>query len=282
MMNAVTSAWFSTYGVSLRAGRDVTDGDTAQAQPVAIVNETLAREFFPGRSPLGAELDDSSTNTRRTIVGVVGDVVYGSRRDRIVCTAYMPLAQSAGLGQGLPRTSLQISLRAVGGELTPVIRGVGAVLGQVDPKLSFTFRIVGDRVRAALSQERLVAVLSSFFGALAAILAGLGLYGLTSYGISRRETEIGVRLALGSSTSGIVRLVCSQTVSLVALGILMGVGASLWLSQFVAALLYDVRPRDPMTMVSSAAALMIVAIIAAWLPARRAILINPADLLRRN
>jgi predicted lysophospholipase L1 biosynthesis ABC-type transport system permease subunit len=282
MMNAVTPGWFATYGVPLRAGRDVADADTAQAPPVAVVNVTFARVFFGGRSPIGSVFDDTSTNTRRTIVGMVGDVVYGSRRDTIIPTAYIPLAQSAGLGPGVARTSLQISIRAASGSPAPVIREIGTALGDVDPELSYTVRVVDDRVRAALAQERLVAVLSSFFGVLAALLAGLGLYGLTSYGISRREMEIGVRLALGSSTASILRLVISQTISLVAMGILIGVGASLWLSHFVAALLYGVGPRDPTTILSAAAALMTVALIAAWLPARRAILINPADLLRRT
>jgi putative ABC transport system permease protein len=282
MMNAVTPGWFATYGVPLRAGRDVADADTAQAPPVAVVNVTFARVFFGGRSPIGSVFDDTSTNTRRTIVGMVGDVVYGSRRDTIIPTAYIPLAQSAGLGPGVARTSLQISIRAASGSPAPVIREIGTALGDVDPELSYTVRVVDDRVRAALAQERLVAVLSSFFGVLAALLAGLGLYGLTSYGISRREMEIGVRLALGSSTASILRLVISQTISLVAMGILIGVGASLWLSHFVAALLYGVGPRDPTTILSAAAALMTLALIAAWLPARRAILINPADLLRRT
>lgn len=281
LMNAVTPGWFSTYRVPLRAGRDVAVADTAQAPPVAIVNETFARVFFGGRSPIGSEFDDTSTNTRRTIVGMVGDVVYGSRRDTIIPTAYVPLAQSAGLGPGVARTNLQISIRA-SGSVAPVIREIGTALGDVDPELSYTSRVVSDRVRAALAQERLVAVLSSFFGVLAALLAGLGLYGLTSYGISRREMEIGVRLALGSSTARILRLVISQTAGLVAMGILIGVGVSLWLSRFVAALLYGVGPRDPTTILSAAAALMTVALIAAWLPARRAILINPADLLRRT
>ncbi len=281
MINAVTPGWFSTYGVPLRAGRDVADADTADAPPVAIVNDTFARVFFPGRSALGAEFDDSSTNKKRTIVGVVGDVIYGSRRDTAGPAAYLPFAQSAGLAPFAARTSFQISVRSMGGPMAPVIRNVGGAFAAVDPRLSFSFRIVGESMRASLSQERLIALLSGFFGALAALLAALGLYGITAYGVSRREVEIGVRLALGGSSGSILRLVLLRTIGLVATGVVLGIASTLWLSQFVRTLVYGLDPRDPVTILGSAAVLMAVAGIAAWLPARRAIQINPADLLRR-
>ena len=119
------------------------------------------------------------------------------------------------------------------------------------------------------------------YGALAALLAALGLYGITAYGVSRREVEIGVRLALGGSSGSILRLVLLRTIGLVATGVVLGIASTLWLSQFVRTLVYGLDPRDPVTILGSAAVLMAVAGIAAWLPARRAIQINPADLLRR-
>ena len=280
LMNAVTPGWFSTYGVSLRAGRDVADTDTADAPSVAIVNETFARVFFPGRSVLGAEFN-SSTNRKSTIVGVVGDVVYGSRRDTVGPEAYLPLAQSAGLSPFAASTIVQMSVRSAGGPMAAVIRNVDGALTAVNPRLSFSFRIVGESMRASLSQERLITSLSGFFGALAALLAGLGLYGITAYGVSRREVEIGVRLALGGSSRSIVRLVLLRTVGLVAVGVVVGIAASLWLSRFVNALVYGLDPHDPLTILTAAAVLIAVAGMAAWLPARRAIRINPADLLRR-
>jgi ABC-type antimicrobial peptide transport system permease subunit len=143
-------------------------------------------------------------------------------------------------------------------------------------------RIVSDSERAALSQERLVAALSGFFGALAALLAGLGLYGITSYGISRRQTEIGVRLALGGSSSNIVRLVLARTAALVSVGLLTGIVASVWLSQFVSALLYGLAPRNIANLLTSAAILLIVAAASVALPARRATQVDPAELLRRT
>jgi predicted permease len=282
LMNAVTPGWFSTYGVRMRAGRDFADTDTATGPPVAIVNETFARAFSPGRSVLGEELDDTSTNKKRTIVGFVDDVVYGSRRDEAGPQAYVPFAQAAGLGPPSARTLLQISVRTAGGTMPPIIRGVTGAIGGVDPRLSFGFRVVGDSERASLAQERLIAWLSGFFAMLAALLAALGLYGVTAYGVSRRETEIGVRLALGGSAGSIVRLVLSRTATLVVVGALVGVVASLWLSRFVAALVYGLEPRDPVIISLSVAVLAVVAGMAAWLPARRAARINPAELLRKT
>jgi predicted permease len=282
LMNAVTPKWFSTYGIRTRMGRDFEDGDTATAPPVAIVNEAFARAFLLGPNILGAEFDDGSTNKKRTIVGVVDDVVYGSRRDSIGPQAYIPFEQSEGLGPALARTSLQISVRSGGGPMGAIIRGVSEAVAAVDPKLSFGVRIVGDSERAALSQERLVAWLSGFFGMLGALLAGLGLYGVTAYGVSRKETEIGVRLALGGSSGSIVRLVLSRTAAMVAAGVLVGVVTSVWLARFVGALLYGLEARDPLNIFLSAAVLVVVAGMAAWWPARRAVRINPADLLRRT
>jgi hypothetical protein len=281
MMNAVTSGWFPTYGQPVR-GRDFTDTDTAIAPPVVVVNETFVREVFPDGAALGAEFTDSATDKRRTIVGVVPDMVYGSRRDNPGAQAYIPLSQSSGLGRGLTTTTFQISVRANQRPPAQIVKGVSAALAAVDPRLSFEVRIVGDAERAALSQERLVAVLSGFFGVLAALLAGLGLYGITSYGISRRRTEIGVRLALGGSSRSIVRLVLSRTATLVSAGLLIGIVASVWLSQFVSALLYGLAPRNVANLVTSAAILLIVAVASVALPARRATQINPADLLRRT
>jgi ABC-type antimicrobial peptide transport system permease subunit len=282
MMNAVTSGWFPTYGLPVRAGRDFTNTDTATAPPVAVVNETFVQVFFPAGGALGAEFSDSATDKKRTIVGVVPDMVYGSRRDDPGPQAYIPLTQSSDLGRGLAITTFQISVRA--NQRTPAltVKDVSAAIAAVDPRLSFDVRIVGDSERAALSQERLVAVLSGFFGVLAAFLAGLGLYGITSYGISLRHTEIGVRLALGGSSSDIVRLVLSRTAALVSAGLLIGIVASLWLSQFVSALLYGLAPRSVANLLTSVAILLVVAGASVTLPARRATQTDPAELLRRT
>jgi putative ABC transport system permease protein len=125
-----------------------------------------------------------------------------------------------------------------------------------------------------------VAMLAGFFGALALLLAGLGLYGVTSYAVSRRRTEIGIRMALGAAPAGVVRLVLSRVTLLVGIGVLAGAAVSVWASQFVATLLYGLAPRDPITLVGSAAVLASVGAVAGWLPAYRASRIDPAEVLR--
>ena len=135
-------------------------------------------------------------------------------------------------------------------------------------------------MNAALTQERIVAMLSGFFGGLALLLAALGLYGVTSYAVSRRRTEIGIRMALGAAPGGVVRLVLRRVAILVGLGIVAGCAVSLWAARFVATLLYGLQPRDPSTLVAAAVVLGTIGALAGWLPARRASRIDPARVLR--
>jgi ABC-type antimicrobial peptide transport system permease subunit len=139
---------------------------------------------------------------------------------------------------------------------------------------------MGDEVRDALAQDRIVAELSGFFGGLALLLAGLGLYGVTSYAVSRRRAEIAIRMALGAAPAGVARLMVSRAIALVAVGVAMGAGISVWASTFAAALLYGLEPRDPFALGGAAVALIAVGFIAAWLPARRAARLDPAEVLR--
>ena len=139
-----------------------------------------------------------------------------------------------------------------------------------------------DQVSATLTQERVIAMLAGFFGALALLLAGLGLYGVTSYAVSRRRAEIGIRMALGAAPGSVIRLVLSRVTLLVGIGVLVGTGVSIWASKFVATLLYGLEPRDPITLVGAAVLLGAVGAAAGWLPAYRASRIDPAAVLRRS
>jgi len=285
LFNAVTPGWFATYGTPIRAGRDFDERDTAAAQPVAVVNDAFVRRFLSGRIALGASV------AGRTVVGVAGDqLVQGgfklngaprTVRDDAAPAIYTPLAQSAG--QFPPdRTAISISVRAASGAPALVARPVAAALTAVDADLTFTSRPLADSLNASLAQERMVATLSGFFGAFALLLAGLGLYGVTAYAVGRRRTEIGIRMALGAAPGGIVRLVLARVAILVALGIAMGAGVSLWASMFVAALLYGLQPRDPVTLAAASATLAAVSGFAGWLPAHRASRIDPAHVLRES
>jgi predicted permease len=278
MVNQITPGWFATYGTAVRAGRDINERDVQGALPVAVVNEAYVRKFLAGRNPLGEAVTSlESTAPPRTIVGVVSDAVYVSVRDGIRPTLYIPLAQREAGG---PTATIQISVRSSAGSPALLAPRVAAALTAVDRNLSFTFRPLQDRIDASLTQERLVALLAGFFGLLALLLAGLGLYGVTSYAVTRRRAEIGIRMALGAEPAGVVRLVLVRVFVLVALGVIIGTTVSVWSTQFLASLLYDLQPRDAVTLASAAATLTVVGAIAGWLPAYRASEIDPAQVLR--
>jgi putative ABC transport system permease protein len=285
LSNAVTPAWFAVYRTAIRDGRDFDHSDTAAGPPAVIVNEAFARRFFPGRRAIGESV------AGRTVVGVAADqVMHGgfkangqsrSLRDAAAPAIYIPLAQSAGSGPP-DRTQIIISVRWTPHSQSAAARGLSGALTAVDPRLTFTVRPLVDDLNAALVQERVVAWLSGFFGALALLLAGIGLYGVTSYAVSRRRAEIGIRLALGASARGVVRMVLSRVALLVGLGIVAGAVVSMWMSKFVATLLYGLQPRDPATLAAGALVLAAVGAIAGWLPAHRASRIDPLEVLRNN
>src|SRR5262249_53972630 len=281
--NAITPGWLSTFGTPLVAGRDVTEADRKGAPPVALVNQAFARKFLTGANPIGhtvvASAGSPFPEAPRECGGLVADGVYRSLREPVPPTMYVPLAQFEDGRRPAPAT-MSISVRAQTGAPALLARGVAAAIGEVNRDLALTFRPLADQVHASLAQERLVALLSGFFGVLALLLAGLGLYGVTSYAVTRRGMEIGIRMALGAAPGGVVRLVLARVTLLVGIGVAVGAAASVWAAKFVAALLYGLEPRDPATLAGSAAALAAVGAIAGWLPAYRASRLDPAAVLR--
>src|SRR6185369_12493474 len=277
MLHQITPGWLATYGTAVLAGREIEERDTQGALPVALVNQAFARKFLPNRNPIGERVAFAHGGQTRTVVGVVSDAVYISFRDGMRPTVYMPLAQR---NPGGPTANFNISVRSSDGSPAALAPRVAAALTAVDRNLTFTFRPMQDRVDALLTQERLVALLSGFFGALALLLAALGLYGVTSYAVTRRRAEIGIRMALGAEPAGVLRLVLVRVFALVALGVLIGTAVSLWSSQFIASLLYDLHPRDTVTLLGAAVTLTAVGAIAGWLPAHRASRIDPTEVLR--
>ena len=204
------------------------------------------------------------------------DAVYVSLRTPVPPTMYLAVAQQKEAG-----SSMNVSVRASGSP-SALSRAIAAAVTSVDPKVSFTFRPLAGEIDGALTQERLVAMLSGFFGALALLLAGLGLYGVMAYAVSRRRTEIGIRMALGAAPAGVVWIVLRRVAVLVCAGLVIGTAASLWLSRFVATLLFGLEPRDPATLMAAAVVLSAIGVMAGWLPASRAARIDPARVLRES
>jgi predicted permease len=280
--NFVSPRWFDTYATATRAGRDISERDDARAQRVAIVNEALSRRLFPDRSGLGETIEAGPCGRDGcTVVGVVADALYSaSLRDGPPPTVYLPLAQSAGLTP-LGSTSIQITVRTAGDNMR-VLPAIADALRSIDRTLVFRARSLEADVAAAFTQERLVAKLAAFFGLVALLLTALGLYAIVAYAVSVRRTEIGIRLALGAQPRRVVALVMRRVCLLGAAGMTLGLAASLWLSRFVAPLVYGLEPRDSASLVTALLTLAAVGAVAAWIPASRAAHVDPARVLRQD
>ena len=285
----ISAGWLRTYGTRLLAGRDFTADDRADSDQVVIVNAAFARTYLAGVNPIGRALVETmmtgpaaeNASRQLSIVGLVEDAAFTSVRGPIEPTLYRPFAQLASRWAASYPT-ISISVRAATAPPASLNHALGAALVGVDPDLTVTFQTVQEQLDVYWIRERLLAMTSSFFGTLAVLLAAMGLYGVTAYTVSRRTREIGIRIALGSSGRAAVTLMLRQTIPLVAIGIGIGVAVTAWASAFIAALLYGVRPRDPAAVSGAAIVLALVAIAAAWVPARRAAGVDPMMALRAD
>jgi ABC-type antimicrobial peptide transport system permease subunit len=190
---------------------------------------------------------------------------------------YWALAQQKDAPGGL-----SLVVRSATGAPSSLVRSVEAAALGVNPNLSFVTHPLAAQIGTTMTQERLIAALSGFFGVLALLLAAIGLYGVTAYAVTRRHIELGIRMALGSTPAGVVRLVLGRVVLLVFSGVVLGALASWWATSIVESLLFGLSPRDPVTMVGAVTVLVAVGAIAGWLPAMRASRIDPASVLRED
>jgi putative ABC transport system permease protein len=279
-VNATTPGWFATMGIPLRGGRDFEAGDRVGSRPVAIVNETFVRRFLPGEQPIGQSVRlGFEPATRYEIVGVVGDTVYTTPREGMLATMYLSLPQRKP-SEFWPAVLLTVN--TVPGTRAQVERDVAEALRRADPTIAFTFGTFDQLVEATVTQERLIALVSAFFGGLALLLAAVGLYGVVAHAVRARQREIGLRIALGAAPSSILRLVFERVGLLIAAGLALGLAGSLWAARLVEALLFQLEPRDPVTFGGAAAVLVAVGVLAAWLPARRAARLDPGTVLREG
>ena len=287
----VRENYFSTMEIPLLRGREFTAKDSARAPNVAVVNQTLANTFFPGEEVLGKHVVDPETKRDLDIVGVVADSKYDSQRGEIKPLLYTPwLQESSEIGE------MHFALRTTG-DATALVSAAREAARELDSNLPVT-GVMTQTARAdeSLGQERLYARLLSFFGGLALLLASIGLSGVLAYSVAQRTNEIGIRMALGAQTANVLRLVVWQGMRLVLLGLaigaLTGYGMNrLLASQYfeerawqreVANQLYGVKGTDPLTFALIAALLTSVALVACWLPARKAAQLDPLTALRHE
>jgi predicted permease len=278
-VNAISPEWFDTYRMHLLAGRVFTSQDRLGAPRVMIANQAFVRQFFAGTNPIGQEVQTAAASDSRAyeIVGVVNDAVYRSQRSGVAPTLYLPLAQSE---HRPPDVTLTVRMPELPAAL--VRERLIEAVGREDPRATLTFSMLDDQVGASVARERLIAWLASFFGVLALLLAGLGLYGVTAYSVGRRRAEIGIRMALGADAGGVIRLVLRRLALLLVAGVVMGAVLSVWASEAMTTLLFGVTARDPWTFAAGALALLVAGGTAGWLPARRAARIDPLQALRES
>ena len=274
--NVVGPDYFATMGIALIVGRVFGPQDTENSPKVAVINETMAHRFFPGGSPQGRRFgigDDPKHSNDIEVVGVVKDAKYESLRERLRPTAYYPYTQRIGYYYDL---EVRYS-----GDPQAVIPEVRRAVGEVDRALPITYQnTLAQQVGRSITSQTLVAQISVFFGLLAVFLACIGIYGLMSYAVSRRTNEIGVRMALGAEHSSLLWMVMRESLTLVMIGLTVGLGVALALARVVASQLFGLKPHDPVTLAAAACLLLGVSAFASFVPARRASQVDPMVALR--
>ncbi len=283
-MNFITPGFFATLRSPIISGRNFDDHDVPGAPLVIMINEAMARRFFPGTQPVGQYLiTDDVVNLhkgprRKTpplqIVGVVKDTKYQTLREKAESIAYFPVAQAEALDD--PRI---FEVRTAS-DPALVQAAAEKAITTVDKTVSLEFQTLETQVDDSLRQDNLLATLSGFFGGLALLLAMIGLYGVLAYTVTQRRKEIGIRIALGAQKHSIVALVMREVAILLAVGISAGIAISYWATRLLQDWLFGLTARDAETIILSAAALVIVALVAAYLPARRATQTDPMLTLR--
>jgi predicted permease len=275
----IAPRYFETIGTTLVMGREIEPADTTNPRKVAVVNEAFVRAFLPGeRHPDARYLsfDDSKPEGGEPtyIVGVVADIRHAGIQQPAKPTVYTAIDQ--GQNSGAPLVLLRTQsdpmtlLRPIYKELSRL--SGGAALGD--------FGTLRQQIDKSIFEQRLLAALGGFFGGLALALAGVGLYGVIAYGMARRRSEIGIRIALGARRAQVVWMVLRGSLALVALGLAIGLPAALLAGRTVQSLLFGIKPGDPTSLLLTGAILTVVGLLAAYLPARRAASVDPTQVLR--
>jgi putative ABC transport system permease protein len=277
-MRIVTPDYFRALRIAFRAGRDFSDRDTAAAPGVAIVNETAVRKYWAGQNPIGQSLRlhagvSDVAQTPRTVIGVIRDVRYGGLDVEPQAEVYIPHAQH-------PVDGLVVTLRTSGAP-RPALEHVRAILRRLDPDIPVSqVATMEEIVAESVAARRFSLVLLAGFAGVALLLAAIGIYGVLAYTVGQRTREIGLRMAMGAPRAHVLRLVVGEGVGLVVAGLAIGVGFTLGLTRMIRGLLFEVQPYDPSTLAAVGAALVVVALTASYLPARRAASVDPVTALR--
>jgi len=275
---AVTPGFLSTMGIPLLSGRDLTEQDREAAPHVALINQSFARRVLGGLDPLGQRVRLGGPDAPWvTIVGVVGDVRHQGLDAEGEAQVYLPSSQTPW---AYSRMILLVRGTGRAATLLPAVRGA---IHPLDPGVPISrVAMMADLVKATTAQRRFALVVFEFFAVVALLLAGAGLYGVIAASVSERTREIGIRNALGASAGGILALVLRQGIGLTLTGVGFGLGGALALTRLLTSMLYGVSPTDPITFLLVGALLMGIALLACWLPALRALRVDPLEALREG
>jgi predicted permease len=270
--NGVGPGFFHTMGIPILAGREITDSDVDNTQHVALVNETFVKKFFAHSNPLGHILDGNMAKS--TIVGVVRDSKYTSVDEKPAPMAYYATMQQSTLGT----EHIEVRTRGAAMAMLPVLRKtVASLYPNVPLEKPMTQQ---EQFDESYAQQRIFAAMGGFFGVLAALLVATGLYGTYSFRVSRRTTEIGVRMALGASRAQVLTMVLRESLWVLAAGLAVGIPLTYFAARPLKSMLYQMSPLDPISFVVAIAAMIAVSVCAVLLPARRAASIEPMQALR--
>jgi putative ABC transport system permease protein len=275
----VTAHFFRTLGIPQIDGRDFSNADTADSPPVAIVTEEVVRRQFPAGSPIGRRLRinvdhaNGRDDVEWTIVGVVGDVrstLDGPIRE----TIFIPRTQR-------PSGAINLFIHTQQ-ESSALASSVTGIVHAMEPEAPVEIRTLADEVGRTIARQRAISVVVGAFAIVALILAAVGVYGVMAYSVKQRTQEIGVRMALGASSLSVFRMVLGQALRLVLTGIAAGLVACAPLTRLLAGMLFQIEPLDPATLVATSVALLTIAAIAAYIPARRSMRLAPVEALRTD
>jgi putative ABC transport system permease protein len=275
-VNDVEPDFFSTLGIPLLEGRDFRRSDSLSNPEVAIISESITRKFFAGRNPIGLHFGFGGETPHIEIVGVVGDTRQNDPRWPPSASIYLPTEQdqTPTAATFYVRTSLTPSA------IIPALRGTVA---QLAPDVAVAnLRTLTDQFNDTIFDERMIAFLTMAFGLLAILLASIGLYGVMAYVVARRTREIGIRVALGASRNTLGRMILWQAGEVTLIGLAIGLSAAVPMSRLIRSQLFDVKPEDPLVFLFSALLLAVVALAACWIPARRAMRVDPMVALRHE
>lgn len=274
----VSQGYFQTMGIPLLAGRAFNDRDTTASPHVAIVNQTFVRTFVKNANPLGktfvTRAEPNYPSVQYEIIGVVKDTKYASLREPVPPEAFGAMLQALA-----PDSQATLYIRSAA-PAANVIAAMRKKLAQISPEIRSNYEVFENRIQDGLIRERLMAVLSGFFGAIAVMLAAIGLYGVISYTVLARRNEIGIRMALGASRYALVTGIVRQASRFIILGVSFGVALAFAVARSTSSLLFGLQPDDPLTLVAAALFLIGVALAASFVPARRASRLDPMSALR--